>query len=98
MKSSNPTWKSEVEVEIRATGIGHTDAHTMDSFDSGGIFLSILDHDGIGTFRKIGAVAAVNTTKVKPGSNIGIWPRGIGLDVIQSAKSAPTGRVDITIQ
>ena len=34
----------EVLVEIKATGICHTDAYTLDGFDSEGIFPSILGH------------------------------------------------------
>src|SRR5258708_24280249 len=38
----------EVLVEIKATGICHTDAYTLDGFDSEGIFPSILGHEGAG--------------------------------------------------
>lgn len=36
----------EVLVEIMTTRICHTDAYTLDGFDSGGIFPSILGHEG----------------------------------------------------
>ena len=36
----------EVLVEIKATGICHTDAYTLDGLDSEGIFPSILGHEG----------------------------------------------------
>src|SRR6185312_13458736 len=36
----------EVLVEIKATGICHTDAYTLDGFDSEGIFPLILGHEG----------------------------------------------------
>jgi S-(hydroxymethyl)glutathione dehydrogenase/alcohol dehydrogenase len=45
----------EVLVEIMATGICHTDAYTLDGFDSEGIFPSILGHEGAGVVREIGA-------------------------------------------
>src|SRR3982075_2758879 len=45
----------EVLVEIKATGICHTDAYTLDGFDSEGIFPSILGHEGAGIVREIGA-------------------------------------------
>jgi S-(hydroxymethyl)glutathione dehydrogenase/alcohol dehydrogenase len=45
----------EVLVEIMATGICHTDAYTLDGFDSEGIFPSILGHEGAGIVREIGA-------------------------------------------
>src|SRR5512134_2979751 len=38
----------EVLVEIKATGICHTDAYTLDGLDSEGIFPSILGHEGVG--------------------------------------------------
>jgi S-(hydroxymethyl)glutathione dehydrogenase / alcohol dehydrogenase len=36
----------EVLVEIKATGICHTDAYTLDGLDSEGLFPSILGHEG----------------------------------------------------
>ena len=44
----------EVLVEIMATGICHTDAYTLDGFDSEGIFPSVLGHEGAGVVREIG--------------------------------------------
>ena len=38
----------EVLVEIMATGICHTDAYTLDGYDSEGIFPSVLGHEGRG--------------------------------------------------
>src|SRR5215813_11994649 len=45
----------EVLVEIKATGICHTDAYTLDGLDSEGIFPSILGHEGAGVVREVGA-------------------------------------------
>src|SRR5512147_2075883 len=45
----------EVLVEIKATGICHTDAYTLDGLDSEGIFPSILGHEGAGIVRETGA-------------------------------------------
>src|SRR3954470_6576219 len=42
-------------VEIRATGICHTDAYTLDGFDSEGLFPSVLGHEGAGVVVEIGA-------------------------------------------
>jgi Zn-dependent alcohol dehydrogenase len=53
----------EVLVEIMATGICHTDAYTLDGFDSEGIFPSVLGHEGAGIVREVGA----GVTSVKPG-------------------------------
>ena len=41
----------EVMVEIMATGICHTDAYTLDGFDSEGIFPSVLGHEGAGMLQ-----------------------------------------------
>ncbi|MBK3659685.1 S-(hydroxymethyl)glutathione dehydrogenase/class III alcohol dehydrogenase [Bradyrhizobium diazoefficiens] len=56
----------EVLVEIKATGICHTDAYTLDGFDSEGIFPSILGHEGAGIIREIGT----GVTSVKPGDHV----------------------------
>src|SRR6201995_3711904 len=56
----------EVLVEIKATGICHPDAYTLDGFDSEGIFPSILGHEGAGIVREIGA----GVTSVKPGDHV----------------------------
>src|SRR5438045_6495263 len=44
-----------VHFEIKATGICHTDAYTLDGFDSEGIFPSILGHEGAGIVLEVGA-------------------------------------------
>src|ERR1700755_1204011 len=56
----------EVLVEIKATGICHTGAYTLDGFDSEGIFPSILGHEGAGIVREVGA----GVTSVKPGDHV----------------------------
>ena len=56
----------EVLVEIMATGICHTDAYTLDGFDSEGIFPSILGHEGAGIVREVGA----GVSSVKPGDHV----------------------------
>jgi len=55
-----------VLVEIMATGICHTDAYTLDGFDSEGIFPSILGHEGAGTVREVGP----GVTSVKPDDHV----------------------------
>ncbi len=45
----------EVLVEIKATGICHTDAYTLDGLDSEGLFPSVLGHEGAGVVREVGA-------------------------------------------
>ncbi|MEL6207148.1 MAG: alcohol dehydrogenase catalytic domain-containing protein, partial [Pseudomonadota bacterium] len=44
--------EGEVLVEIKATGICHTDAYTLDGLDSEGIFPSVLGHEGCGVVRE----------------------------------------------
>src|SRR5450432_1895712 len=56
----------EVLVEIKATGICHTDAYTLDGLDSEGIFPSILGHEGAGIVREVGP----GVTSVKPGDHV----------------------------
>src|ERR1044072_1995528 len=58
--------QGEVLVEIMPTGICHTDAYTLDGFDSEGIFPSILGHAGAGVVREIGP----GVTSVKPGDHV----------------------------
>src|SRR3972149_1994088 len=52
-------------VEIKATGVCHTDAYTLDGFDSEGVFPPILGHEGAGIVCGIG----VGVTSVKPGDH-----------------------------
>ncbi len=56
----------EVLVELRATGICHTDAYTLDGLDSEGIFPSILGHEGAGIVREVGT----GVTSVAPGDHV----------------------------
>src|SRR5512145_2509054 len=56
----------EVLVEIKATGICHTDAYTLDGLDSEGIFPSILGHEGAGVVREVGA----GVSSVAPGDHV----------------------------
>src|SRR5437870_8070323 len=56
----------EVLVEIMATGICHTDAYTLDGFDSEGMFPSILGHEGAGIVREVGP----GVTSVRAGDHV----------------------------
>ena len=56
----------EVLVEIKATGVCHTDAYTLDGLDSEGIFPSILGHEGAGVVLEVGA----GVTSVAPGDHV----------------------------
>src|ERR1019366_6266908 len=56
----------EVLVEIKATGICHTDAYTLDGLDSEVLFPSILGHEGAGVVVEVGA----GVTSVRPGDHV----------------------------
>ena len=56
----------EVLVEVKATGICHTDEFTLSGGDPEGIFPSILGHEGAGIVAEIGA----GVTSVKPGDHV----------------------------
>ena len=45
----------EVLVEIKATGICHTDEYTLSGKDPEGLFPAILGHEGAGVVREVGA-------------------------------------------
>jgi S-(hydroxymethyl)glutathione dehydrogenase/alcohol dehydrogenase len=56
----------EVLVEIKATGVCHTDAYTLDGLDSEGLFPVILGHEGAGIVRETGP----GVTTVAPGDHV----------------------------
>ncbi len=56
----------EVLVEIKASGICHTDAYTLDGLDSEGLFPSVLGHEGAGVVREVGA----GVTSVQVGDHV----------------------------
>ncbi|MBT4739087.1 MAG: S-(hydroxymethyl)glutathione dehydrogenase/class III alcohol dehydrogenase [Rhodospirillaceae bacterium] len=56
----------EVLVEMKATGICHTDAFTLSGDDPEGIFPAILGHEGAGVVVEVGA----GVTSVKPGDHV----------------------------
>jgi S-(hydroxymethyl)glutathione dehydrogenase/alcohol dehydrogenase len=45
----------EVLIEVKATGICHTDAYTLSGADPEGIFPAVLGHEGAGVVREVGA-------------------------------------------
>jgi S-(hydroxymethyl)glutathione dehydrogenase/alcohol dehydrogenase len=57
---------SEVLVEIKATGICHTDAYTLSGADPEGLFPSILGHEGAGVVREVGS----EVKSLKPGDHV----------------------------
>ncbi len=56
----------EVLVEVKATGICHTDEFTRSGGDPEGLFPSILGHEGAGVVLEVGA----GVTTVKPGDHV----------------------------
>ncbi len=57
---------NEVLVEIKATGICHTDAFTLSGDDPEGVFPAILGHEGAGVVVDVGP----DVTSVKPGDHV----------------------------
>ncbi|ACB96102.1 S-(hydroxymethyl)glutathione dehydrogenase/class III alcohol dehydrogenase [Beijerinckia indica] len=58
--------EGEVLVEVKATGICHTDAYTLSGQDSEGIFPSVLGHEGAGIIVDVGP----GVTSVKKGDHV----------------------------
>ena len=56
----------EVLVEIKATGICHTDEFTLSGADPEGLFPAILGHEGAGVVMEVGA----GVTSLKPGDHV----------------------------
>jgi len=56
----------EVLVEIKATGICHTDAYTLSGDDPEGLFPAILGHEGAGVVVEVGA----GVRSLKPGDHV----------------------------
>ena len=56
----------EVLVEIKATGICHTDEYTLSGADPEGLFPSILGHEGAGVVVEVGP----NVTSLKVGDHV----------------------------
>jgi S-(hydroxymethyl)glutathione dehydrogenase/alcohol dehydrogenase len=56
----------EVLVEIKATGICHTDEYTLSGADPEGLFPAILGHEGAGIVAEIGP----GVTSLKPGDHV----------------------------
>lgn len=56
----------EVLVEIKATGVCHTDAYTLSGADPEGLFPSILGHEGAGIVLEVGD----GVTSLKPGDHV----------------------------
>jgi S-(hydroxymethyl)glutathione dehydrogenase / alcohol dehydrogenase len=56
----------EVLIEIKATGVCHTDAYTLSGADPEGLFPTVLGHEGAGIVAEVGT----GVTSVKPGDKV----------------------------
>ncbi len=56
----------EVLVELKATGVCHTDAYTLSGADPEGAFPCVLGHEGAGVVAEVGA----GVTSVAPGDHV----------------------------
>ncbi len=61
-----PPQPGEVLVEIKATGVCHTDAYTLSGADPEGLFPTILGHEGAGVVVEVGE----GVKSVKPGDHV----------------------------
>ncbi|BAW96249.1 alcohol dehydrogenase, zinc-binding dehydrogenase family protein [[Synechococcus] sp. NIES-970] len=61
-----PPRAGEVLVEIKATGVCHTDAYTLSGADPEGLFPAILGHEGAGVVVEVGA----GVKSLKPGDHV----------------------------
>ncbi len=57
---------TEVLVEIKATGVCHTDAYTLSGADPEGLFPAILGHEGAGVVVEVGA----QVQSLRPGDHV----------------------------
>ena len=58
--------EGEVLVEIKATGVCHTDAFTLSGADPEGLFPAILGHEGAGVVLEVGK----GVTSLSPGDHV----------------------------
>src|SRR5512143_2482851 len=56
----------EVMVELKATGVCHTDAYTLSGADPEGLFPTVLGHEGAGVVVEVGP----GVSSVKPGDHV----------------------------
>ncbi|GAB3663411.1 S-(hydroxymethyl)glutathione dehydrogenase/class III alcohol dehydrogenase [Ramlibacter alkalitolerans] len=56
----------EVLVEVKATGICHTDYYTLSGADPEGLFPAVLGHEGAGIVQEVGA----GVTSLQPGDHV----------------------------
>ncbi len=62
----DPPQTGEVLIEVKATGVCHTDAYTLSGKDPEGLFPAVLGHEGAGIVVEVGE----GVTSVKPGDHV----------------------------
>ena len=73
----------EVMVEIKATGICHTDEYTLSGKDPEGLFPAILGHEGAGVVVEVGE----GVTSVRPGDQYSALHAGMpGMRILPLAQ------------
>jgi len=66
MVDLEPPKEYEVLIEIKATGVCHTDAYTLSGLDPEGLFPAILGHEGAGIVVEVGK----KVCSLKPGDHV----------------------------
>ncbi|MGK7930317.1 MAG: S-(hydroxymethyl)glutathione dehydrogenase/class III alcohol dehydrogenase [Microcystaceae cyanobacterium] len=62
----DPPQAGEVLIEVKATGVCHTDAYTLSGKDPEGLFPAVLGHEGAGIVVEVGE----GVTSIKPGDHV----------------------------
>ena len=87
----------EVLVEIKATGICHTDEFTRSGADPEGLFPAILGHEGAGIVREVGPGVRGSQVLFRKGSRalVALQERGVCLHgvVAVAVEDDPVGSV-----
>ena len=80
----------EVLVEIRATGICHTDDFTLSGADPEGLFPAILGHEGAGVVLEVGE--GVTSLKARRSRDPALHRRVPGMRILPAPQDEPLAR------
>ena len=78
--------EGEVLVELKATGICHTDAYTLSGADPEGLFPSIMGHEGAGVVVAALAICALRTglaPELRRTDHEGVIQKATGLEILE---------------